>query len=95
MAAARLHSGVGMVALFGDLVGAFPRSWRELLMVLAAASANVVGSKLILLRELLRHTSIQVTCSGSSLLDISSGIPEGGLWVLCCIPYCLQSWTAC
>ena len=27
LAANRLHLGVGLVALFGDLVGAFPKAW--------------------------------------------------------------------
>ena len=78
-AAARIELGVGMVALMGDLVGAFPKSWRELLIVLAALAAHVVGSQLVLLKEFLRNTSIEVTCSGESIFDINSGIPEGGM----------------
>ena len=79
VAAARVHSGTGLVALFGDLVGAFPKAWRELILVLAAVSGSVVGSKLILLREFFRFTAMEVTCSGSSVLELHSGLPEGGL----------------
>ena len=50
VAAFRLHMGVGMVALMGDLVGAFPKSWRELNLVLAALEAQVKGSRLVLLQ---------------------------------------------
>ena len=45
VAAFRLHLGVGMIALMGDLVGAFPRAWREMIIVLARLEANVCGSK--------------------------------------------------
>ena len=79
IAAARVELGVGMVTLMGDLVGAFPKSWRELLIVLAALAAHVVGSQLVLLKEFLRNTSLEVTCGGESIVDIHSGIPEGGM----------------
>jgi hypothetical protein len=79
VAAARVYLGVGLVALFGDLVSAFPKAWRELLLVLAALHAQVTGSRLVLLREFLRNTAVEVTCSGDSILDIHSGIPEGGM----------------
>ena len=41
LAACRLGCGVGMLALMGDLVGAFPKTWRALVLVLASVSAGV------------------------------------------------------
>ena len=54
VAAHRLYLGTGMVAIMGDLVGAFPKTWRELVVVLARLEAGVRGSRLVLLKDSLR-----------------------------------------
>ena len=79
IAACRIALGTGMVALFGDLIGAFPKSWRELVLVLAAVSGSVVGSNLVLLKAFLQNNAVEVTCSGQSVVQTESGIPEGGM----------------
>ena len=86
VAAFRLHMGVGMVALMGDLVGAFPKSWRELILVLAALEAQVSGSRLVLLQEFLKNTAVEVSCSGRSVVPTDSGLPEGGMLGPLCYP---------
>ena len=47
VAANRMELGLGLVAFFGDLVGAFPKAWRELLVVLTSLEAHVTGSRLV------------------------------------------------
>ena len=86
VAAARLHMGVGLVALLGDLVGAFPKTWRELVVIIACLEANVTGSRLMLLKAFLRHTAVEVSYSGRSVLETGSGLPEGGLLGPLCYP---------
>lgn len=68
-----------MVAFLGDLVGAFPKTWRELVVVIAGFEAQVKGSRLILLKEFLRNTAVEISCSGRSIVTTDSGLPEGGM----------------
>ena len=86
VAASRLWLGVGMVALLGDLVGAFPKAWRELIVVLAKVEAGINGSLLVLLREFLKHTAVEVAYSGKSTVPTVSGLPEGGMLGPLCYP---------
>jgi hypothetical protein len=79
VAAFCIWAGPGMLALLGDLVGAFPKAWRELIIVLANKEAKIQGSRLVLMRELLRNTAVEVSCSGNSVVDTWSGLPESGL----------------
>ena len=65
VAASRLHAGMGMVAFLGDLVGAFPKAWRELLVVVAHLEAHVTGSRIMLMKEFLRHTVVELSYSAS------------------------------
>ena len=76
VAASRLHWGCGLVALMGDLVGAFPKPWRDLVVVVACLEEQVVGSKLVLLKEFLRHTAVEISYSGRSVVHTASGLPE-------------------
>ena len=75
-----------MLARMGDLVGAFPKTWRELVVLLARLEAQVMGSRLLLLKEFLRHTAVEVSYSGRSILDTSAGLPEGGMLGPLCYP---------
>ena len=93
VAASRLQAGMGMVALLGDLVGAFPKSWRELIVVIANLEAQVTGSRIVLLKEFLRHTSVEVSYSGQSRVTTTSGLPEGGMLGPLCYPLLLFCWT--
>ena len=86
LAACRLGCGCGLWALMGDLVGAFPKTWRALVLVLASVSAGIQGTELVLLREFLRHTSVEVSYSGSSVVEMDSGLPEGGMLGPLCYP---------
>ena len=86
LAASRLACNVGMVALMGDLVGAFPKTWRSLVIVLAAVAAGVQGTELVLLREFLRFTAVEISYSGSSVVETSGGLPEGGMLGPLCYP---------
>jgi len=86
VAAFRKSLGVGMVALMGDLVDAFPKAWRELIVTLAKLEAQVQGSRLLLLREFLKHTTEEVSYSGRSVVTTDSGLPEGGMLGPLCYP---------
>ena len=68
-----------MVALMGDLRGAFPKTWRALVIVLAKLEAQVMGSRLVLLQQFFKHTAVQVTYSGNSVVETDSGLPEWGM----------------
>ena len=80
------------MALLGDLIGAFPKSWRKLLVVLAGTPGGgsqtgdrttklraLTGSRLILFAELLEHAAVEVTNSGASVVETPSGLGEGGV----------------
>ena len=95
LAACRLGCGLSMLALMGDLVGAFPKTWRALVLVLASVSAGIQGTELVLLREFLRHTAVEVGCSGSSVVDTVSGLPKEGCWGLYAIPWSPACLTKC
>ena len=75
-----------MVAIMGDLVGAFPKTWRELVVVLVRLEAGVRGSRLVLLKEFLRYTTVEVSYSGTSTVQTHSGLPEGGMLGPLCYP---------
>ena len=79
VATSRLHAGMGMVALLGDLVGAFPKAWRKLLIVFANLEAHVTGSRTMVMKEFLRHTVVELSYSGCSRVPMASGLPEGGM----------------
>ena len=70
----------------GDLVGAFPKTWRELVVVLVRLEAGVRGSRLVLLKEFLRYTAVEVSYSGTSTVQTHSGLPEGGMLGPLCYP---------
>ena len=75
-----------MVALMGDLVGAFPKTWRELVVVLAKLEAQVSGPRLVLLAAFLRNTAVEVSYSGCPVVETESGLPEGGMLGPLCYP---------
>ena len=54
--------------------------------MLTAAVAQVKGSRLVLLREFLRNTAVEVNYSGSSVVQTTSGLPEGGMIGTLCYP---------
>ena len=117
IAADRIARGLTLLVLLGDLIGAFPKVWRALLVILAARpgqlgassrySREVVGaargaeggedlgaeewaeeerpdlaltgSRLVLFKELLEHSSVEVTAARSSVVQKMEGLGEGGM----------------
>ena len=94
VAASRLHMGVGLMALLGDLVGAFPKTWRELVVVLACLEAHVQGTRLVLLKDFLRHTAVKVYYNGQLVVETNSGYLRAACWDHCATLSCPDSWTS-
>ena len=76
--ALRLAINLPTWTLMGDFKKAFPKVWREDLLVKMGIHGLVKDCAFALLCDVLHRDFILVPMSGTSLVDIQRGIPEGG-----------------
>ena len=65
-------------SVMGDFKKAFPRTWRELLLVLLGQGPQVHDGMFELLANCLESDLVHVWCSGQSVITVVQGVPEGG-----------------
>ena len=65
-------------ALLGDFQKAFPFTWREDILLLAANCPNLTGGQLHLLGDMLSLDVVLVRLGGESPVIVKQGLPEGG-----------------
>ncbi len=66
-------------AVFGDLQKAFPRTWREAMLLELATTARVQDGILSVLGSMMEQDHIYVFISGGSVVTMRQGVAEGGL----------------
>ena len=62
----------------GDLVHAFPRTWREELLVLLRNVAHVTSGAFASVASMLEVDNWLIPLSGVSWQEVRQGLPEGG-----------------
>ena len=77
LVALRKPLGLVLVTLLGDHVNAFPRSWRDDLLLLMSDGAGVRAGALALFAGMLSPETIHVWLDGVSKCNVSTGLPEG------------------
>ena len=66
-------------AVMGAFVKAFPRCWREdVLLILKTRVPDLRGSSFALLRDILEPNIVRVHLGSCSGVQVRQGIPEGG-----------------
>ena len=73
-----LSCGRCFFAVLGDFEKAFPSTWREDILCLAAKCPGVAGGVLHLLGDALAWDAVHVLLAGSGVINICQGLPEGG-----------------
>ena len=68
-----------LITVHGDLVHAFPRTWREELVVLLRQVVNVRDGVLAEVGSILKWDEWLLPLSGISWQTIMQGLPEGGV----------------
>ena len=74
-----VHQNRCFYAVMGDFEKAFPSVWREDVLSLAAECPGVSGGVLHLLGDILDLDMVSVLLSGSSVVPVRQGLPEGGV----------------
>jgi len=64
--------------MFGDLQKAFPRTWRESLLVRLRDTVGLADGVYALLASIMELDSVHVNYNGVQVVDITQGIAEGG-----------------
>ncbi|OLP99287.1 hypothetical protein AK812_SmicGene18188 [Symbiodinium microadriaticum] len=72
-----VHQNRCFYAVMGDFEKAFPSVWREDVLSLAAECPGVSGGVLHLLGDILDLDMVSVLLSGSSVVPVRQGLPEG------------------
>ena len=68
-----------LLAIHGDLIHAFPRTWREELLVLLHYVVGIRDGALAEVASILEWDEWLVPLSGASWKSITQGLPEGGV----------------
>ena len=76
MAEHRKSLSLPLVVVLADLVKAFPRTWRD--YVLVSAMASLTAEQFLCLDDMLSQNSVFITESGVSELQMLRGLAEGG-----------------
>ena len=83
------HFNRTLFVVFADFVHAFPRAWRDLLLVEARETAGIRDGALALLAAIMKQDAWRVALSGTSVVTLTEGIPEGskyGPQCFCLLP---------
>ena len=65
------------IEIFADLVHAFPRAWRNLILAEASDTTKITIGALALLAAILEEDFWRITLNGDSITQTVQGIPEG------------------
>ncbi|CAE7246984.1 unnamed protein product [Symbiodinium natans] len=63
--------------IFADFVHAFPRAWRDLLLVEARHTAGIRDGAFALLASVMKCDFWRIALSGESVATVADGVPEG------------------
>ena len=88
----RVALGMCLWATFGDYVKAFPRTWRADLLDMVLSDGHTHGGAMALLGDMLSGDVLHIWLSGSSVVDVFAGLPEGGTLGPALYPGCLSHW---
>ena len=77
--ATALQLGRPIFLVLGDFQQAFPNTWREVLLMLLQQNVHVDGGAYLLLHAMLTEDLVLLAFSGTSIIRVLQGIPEGGV----------------
>ena len=78
LTAAAIQARKTIIAVFGDLQKAFPRTWREGLLLNLHEFGGVRDGAFALLRSILEEDCVHINHNGCAVVWVQQGVPEGG-----------------